>query len=312
MPVSFAHAHPPQRMAEQHRHEAIEELLHRLDIGLELAGLSGKATFTDVYLPMVRRSHLTGKARTEYNFKIALESLILDQIVDQFEDWLRQENEIVAKWTITSLLGCFLSAKVVRRFDVDMCELIEAMANVYFVDNLRTCAETFTWFSSSAYGLQTMLYNFLRTRDCFCHTFPFPSVEIRFDFPATDSLCIVGEVMWQPPPVYFDDIPSALHAGAEYRITCSLRQLDFEDRLGLPNFPITYIYSVSASEYLPLAWDADKGCFRGIVPTSRDLPVKTTVTASVTSFFPGNVRFEAIARYVLVLDVLPKASPHSD
>ncbi|KAF2746180.1 hypothetical protein M011DRAFT_478558 [Sporormia fimetaria CBS 119925] len=355
-PMPSPHAHPPTSDANdeasvsaRHKlHLAVAAMFDEFDIHVQLRGLQGEnlTKVTDVYCPEVRRSPLAGTEVAKHMdvvycwkglsyklaselaywhtvFKECLEAILRRIIIEIFADRLRQDNEPVDRWAILPLLRDFLSYGNPRSVDISVPELVNDMITRLYDDELYT---HHTWFVESR-KLPAMLYNFLRTRDCFIANFPYPTLEVSFT-PIQEALgfCIFGDVQWQLPVIRFYNMPTSLPTGGEYRIACQyvppILDQSMETFQADPEFLVS-------SRRLPLAWDSNKECFRAIVPaleqnheegkssgdypTSRVDKMETAFSAKINIEFPGRVRFEVISRYNLVLQVTPQlSSEHLD
>lgn len=207
---------------------------------------------------------------------------------------------------------------------------------------------THKWFTSTR-DLPGIVYNFLRTRDCFIDSHPYPSVEITFTHDLSSeydrkgsSMTIIGDVKWFPPVIEYSNVPAALPIGAEYRIAGTYFGPELTG--SFVAFLTEVVYNVE-SESLPLAWDSTHGYFRAFVPdvnssirtqeagpqitnpTTLNGPRRDSFTgpsdlnlicnletkffAQIIMKFPDNVRFETVTRYKLYLGVLPKHRAHA-
>jgi hypothetical protein len=214
------------------------------------------------------------------------------------------------------IIGSIFLANITRTIAVNAPKLIYNMIDMFYRDQSHF---EYTWFKFSG-NLPAALYNFLRTRDCFLDTFPFPSLEVSFSYKQSDSvLSILGEVNWQPPNISFPNLPVRLHTGAEYRIAPQYMEPDLGCKYsaGFARFDIEPEYSVT-SKNIPVAWDSNLRCFRSMIPPNRQRqqPVEhlnglkkamkieeTRFSAKIVMHFPENVRFEQTTRYSIELEI---------
>ena len=125
---------------------------------------------------------------------------------------------------------------------------------------------TYNWFMSTR-DLPTVVYNFLRTRDCFLDHFPWPAIELDLTYEHGEhgGLHILGDINWQLPTVDFFNLPVKLPTGAEDRITPAYRKSTLAE--GFVHYPVEPEFLVS-SKTLPHAWDSTKQCFRATIPNA--------------------------------------------
>lgn len=169
---------------------------------------------------------------------------------------------MLSRWTIIPCLIDFIKAKCRRLIDVSVPDFITDMIDNFYQGR----PNTYKWFMSSN-DLPSMIFNFIRTRDCFVDSFPYPSLDICFTYDQTGStLCLFGDVKWQKPVIRFYDISPRLSTGMEYRITARYLQPELSN--SFTSFPVNPEYLV-VSKVMPLAWDSNKRCFRAIVPNNK-------------------------------------------
>jgi hypothetical protein len=214
------------------------------------------------------------------------------------------------------MIGSIFSENTTRTIAVNALELIDDMIHMFYEDQSNV---EYTWFKSSG-NLPAAIYNFLRTRDCFLDTFPFPSLEVSFSYKQCNSgLSIFGEVRWQPPNISFPNLPVRLHTGAEYRIAPQYLEpnLGCKYSPGFARFDVVPEYSVT-SLTIPVAWDSNLCCFRSIVPPNKQRhqvvehmnastksmkTAETQFSAKIVMEFPTTVRFEQTTRYSIRLEI---------
>jgi hypothetical protein len=254
------------------------------------------------------RSH-TGKRIVRYCRELDTTDTVIDQMV--LLDGTFNNASVAA-----DMIGSIFSENTTRTIAVNALELIDDMIHVFYEDQSNV---EYTWFKFSG-NLPAAIYNFLRTRDCFLDTFPFPSLEVSFSYKQCSSgLSIFGEVRWQPPNISFPNLPVRLHTGAEYRIAPQY----FEPNLGckyspgFARFDVVPEYSVT-SLTIPVAWDSNLCCFRSIVPPNKQRrqvvehmnastksmeTAETHFSAKIVMEFPATVRFEQTTRYIIRLEI---------
>lgn len=184
---------------------------------------------------------------------------------------------------MSCLVEC-LSSKTTRLIDIDIWRLVHNMITSFY-EHPSACA-SFTWFVSSG-DLPAMVYNFLRTRDCFLDAFPRPCLSTTLSYEHSETeLHILGNVEWQPPDIGFHKLPIMLSSGAEYRIEPTHNDVDLGNICGprFSKFPCQPEFAIQ-SDSLPLKWDHDLRCFRAIVP-GEDFgsPVKESRSRSTPTF----------------------------
>jgi hypothetical protein len=152
-----------------------------------------------------------------------------------------------------------------------------------------------------------MIYNFIRTHDCFRDLRP--NVEVDLSYTRTgDELQVVAEVLWQRPHVLFPHLAATLKPGADF-IIAPKSAPTIGANSGFPQFPEEIELSVD-SKTLPLTWDPIKECFWAVVPRSnlRRLNMEMTVTVKTTLMFLENIRHERISRYNIRLTIIVRRS----
>lgn len=214
------------------------------------------------------------------------------------------------------IIGSIFAENITRTIAIDAPKLVYDMIDLFDEDQ---SSFEYTWFKSSG-NLPDAVYNFLRTRDCFLDTFPFPSLEVSFRYKQSDQgLSIFGEVNWQTPNVSFPNLPVRLHTGAEYRIAPQYMEPDLGCKYspGFAKFDIEPEYSVT-SKTLPVAWDSNLRCFRSMVPANKQRQQfvehtngstkamktdETKFSAKIFMRFPENGQFEQTTRYKIELEI---------
>lgn len=108
---------------------------------------------------------------------------------------------------------------------------------------------TRTWFMSNK-DLPAMVFNFIRTRDCFIDTAPTPCVQINFTF--SPSL-VVGEIVWQPPNMEFRNTLGCSTSGSLYTIYPDYRVPELGNQYG-PRFEnfASHVTYTAEPDHLPL------------------------------------------------------------
>jgi hypothetical protein len=183
------------------------------------------------------------------------------------------------------------------------------------------------WFTSS-HDLPTMVFNFLRTRDCFVDSWPSPSLWINFNHSQSGlGLCISGDVEWQPLRISFPRLPTRLPAGAEYRICPCFDAPILSD--SFKKYPADPVFYVSSNK---VQWKWDESSFHARLSdrlsrkasqetqgqtrfqqadqSDEDVTrVETTFSAKIVTKFPGSgdIRFEQTTRYSIILEVEPRS-----
>jgi len=169
-----------------------------------------------------------------------------------------------------------------------------------------------------------MVYNFVRTHDCFRDARP--NVETNISYTRIgDELQVVAEILWQRPHVLFPHLTATLQPGAEFTIAPE-HAPTIGATSGFPQFPEHTELTAHSSA---LTWDPRKECFRTVVPsneswqtdcTSLSKAQRTTpysqhsvrricramesiLTVKSTLLFPGSVRHERTSRYNIRLDI---------
>ncbi|KAF1995224.1 hypothetical protein P154DRAFT_349590 [Amniculicola lignicola CBS 123094] len=351
---STSHAHPKLEASTPTTTQSLCELLANVKVEIELRGLPGADRYkaTDVYCPEVRRSPTISDHHVshldvvscwkglsikyaseivwwEVLFQEALERMVLSTVLRSFAEHVRESPDLIDETTVIPSLIQFTTAKTSRLIDIDVAKLVNDMMHSHYEAAFKAPS---AWFVLSR-DLSSMVYNFVRTRDCFLDSYPFPCLEISFSHDHDRSrLLLMGEVNWQPPVINFDNLPVELPAGAEYRITPHFQDLDLGSSLG-PRFTSFFAEPTfhTSSKTLPLAWDGNLLAFRAIVPSdkprstlkarerdmlldrthgsNRHSPDVTTFSATIVRTFPENVRFEQTTRYTLKLDVRYPPNP---
>jgi len=175
-------------------------------------------------------------------------------------------------------------------------------------DSLRA-ERCYSWATGSG-DLPRFLRNFLRTQDCLLHAVDGSKVLIvksgyEYSYPVFH---ITAEVMWSAPVIRFDGIPASVQREEMYRITPIYMEIKPAASIFNP-FPNRIHYALEPSD-LAAQWDADDGCFRitasvpsSVVPEQNLYSAKTRLSATIITFFPGNVRFECISRHRITVHV---------
>ncbi|PSN74724.1 hypothetical protein BS50DRAFT_628003 [Corynespora cassiicola Philippines] len=210
----------------------------------------------------------------------------------------------------------------VWRIQIDISGLVHAIIEGFY-DNDTFHTYEHPWLLSSG-QLPATVHNFVKTRDCFINVSGRPEVHVKFTPQKSGSqLVLFGQARWQLPDVSFPGLSLVLRPGDEYRIVPQYREKILDKGWKPMNDSSTDepVFTVSSNN-ITLAWDADKSCFRAIVPSlerlnaqhreglcslTQNLPAesrtKTILEARVNIRFPGNVLFEQISRYSIKLGI---------
>lgn len=184
----------------------------------------------------------------------------------------------------------------------------------------------------STQDIPGMVYNFVRTHDCFRDPRANVEADIKYT-PVGDAFHVVAEILWERPHVLFPNLASTLQPGDHFRIAPA-KIPAIGATSGFPQFPEDTNYEVT-SRVLPLKWDLIKRRFSGVVPEWNEIPdawdafprgphgvyrsfdhgpkiMEFTLMAKTTMLFPRNVRHERISRYNIKLEVRgPQSRTHS-
>ncbi|KAH7135462.1 hypothetical protein B0J11DRAFT_160348 [Dendryphion nanum] len=219
-------------------------------------------------------------------------------------------NTIVDRTSLFSCLVKFMQVNSSHAIDFDMSELVTTMMETFYADDGHM---SHNWFIS-AKNMPSMIFNFIRTRDCFVDTCPLPSMQVQLncDRLSSDSVIIV-DVERQIPIIDFQGLAPTLPPGAEYRISPTYHHRILSSRFC--SFPTEPCFSLHLDDHskMALTWSAAQHCFRGIVPNvdscyhltrSRSRIVAATICfATITTLFPKNIRFEQTTRYRIILSL---------
>jgi hypothetical protein len=185
-----------------------------------------------------------------------------------------------------------------------MTQLVHDMvSSVYEMYRSETTVRRFAW-SLSCEQLPNLVYNFIRTQDCFIHTSGGP--YLQFDVVGSytgGSLLVYVDIHWQAPRITFSALSTRLSEGEKYHITPHYSDATVSrassDGFSLIKDEITYSLSKSP---LALQWDHWLECFRG--------PVQYDVEASqLRGFYNGHL-LTYISR-VMVVCSKPSCQPKS-
>jgi hypothetical protein len=225
----------------------------------------------------------------------------------------------VSTWHTRSLLAIDLERLV--HDTISKFYSTHASCNAYGLHRL-------TWFSSTG-DLPSMIYNFVRTHDCFRDSKPSVDADISYTR-ADDGLNVAAEILWQRPYNHFSEVADSLKPGCDYVIKPEHVPV-IGSASGFPQFPEENEFTVRSDD-LRMMWDPERSCFSAIVPTdgsgdtvqsvgSHDLlyvlygiyqnpkSVETTFTSKNVLLFPGHVRHERISRYSIRLDICDSQLP---
>jgi hypothetical protein len=234
--------------------------------------------------------------------------------------------EAVNEQSFIPVLKHFFSANPNRSIEVAVPDLVTDMIQRFYEKGSNMLHR---WFTSS-HDLPTMVFNFIRTRDCFVDSWPCPSLSINFSHSQAGlGLCISGDVEWQPPHINFSCLPTRLPVGAEYRICPDFYAPILSD--SFKKYPADPVFYVSSNK-VHLKWDESQAAFharlsdrlsrkasegtQGQAPfqqadqSDKDVTtVQTTFSAKIITRFPGpsDNRFEQTTRYSIFLEVEPRS-----
>ncbi|KAF3009432.1 hypothetical protein E8E13_000238 [Curvularia kusanoi] len=306
--VSHARPLPTLPSAQVFKEQRLRALISQQPITVHLHGLPFKRapTVADVLMPTVRRSVFNENGT--YLF-ISLQDEALTRLRENLiEDFLQSEEVLDEVFLVPCILQC-LRSKRHRLIDVSFVNLIDSMLSMFHegCSDDMAAANSMGWGSHSPGGLSRFLDNFLRAQDCFVGG---QYLEVDFDFQySQSSLRATGEVNWQSLDIRFLPLPERLSSGEEHRITPFMPR----DSLGTQQVR----YSIMRSP-LNFHWDPEKQCFAAIVPHYADLTseqeeqhvAETVLAATVTTPFPGDVKFERECRWSMRLEISPAENSH--
>ncbi|OCK75905.1 hypothetical protein K432DRAFT_429103 [Lepidopterella palustris CBS 459.81] len=352
----YSHAHPLRNSPGLGYIQDSDAHVPKLAVQLDLRGLTApeRVTPLSVFCPQVRRSESSSLLQIEpldvistwkdlsiaqaheiafweKCFKESLETLVSSALMESFGEQQSCYKDSNNGDTLIARVINFIKAIGSKTFHIDIHHLINAMIEIYYEAQQN---QQHRWFVSTR-NLPVAICNFLRTRDCFKHTFLHAEVNIKFSAKMVFEpygVQIVGDVDWNPPRVDFTDFTTVSTPGSEYRLLPQYQDHILDDQH--VSYAVDPVYHV-ASETLPLAWDQSTQGFRCIVPnitaraatSSRSLlndfrdhyssqsdivhMAEFSFTTAVTRFFPNSVRFEQVARFKIRLRVTPKPPVHS-
>ncbi|KAJ4293601.1 hypothetical protein N0V90_008884 [Kalmusia sp. IMI 367209] len=296
----FTHAHPPTP-PKQGNHSS--ERMTTIDFQLRGLHGMGKSQVTDIYCPQVRRSRFHEEYSVNHLDVVSCwKRLSLSQATEVI-NWERLFCDVLEVHISDSVRDSILASSTInggylqttRFVEVDLSKLVHDMIGLHFAHK-PDWQYTKPWFMSNS-DLPAMVYNFLRTRDCFIETSPQPCVQL--DFVCSPSL-IIGEVIWQPPNINFGDIPRALSSGSLYSVQPDYHSPDLGNSSGprFASFPDDVSFTAD-SQSLLLEWECAEQSITAIVPSLDDIgrSTKTMFTIKSVIQFPGGVRYERISRY---------------
>ncbi|KAF1918725.1 hypothetical protein BDU57DRAFT_119054 [Ampelomyces quisqualis] len=241
-------------------------------------------------------------------FKESLVSKIKQRLQHEFVEKLNAFPDPLNKSLLVSRLTDALVREQPLLLDVSMPQLVHDMiSSLYKMYRNETTVRRFAW-SLSCEQLPNLVYNFIRTQDCFIHTIGGP--YLLFDVLGTytgGGLTVYADIHWQAPRITFSALPTQLSDGEKYHITPHHSDATLS-RAGIDGFSLTRdetTYSLSKSP-LALQWDPWLECFHGPVQydiESHGSVLETVLSAKVTTPFHEGVRFERVSRYSIKLEV---------
>ncbi|KAF2685134.1 hypothetical protein K458DRAFT_388028 [Lentithecium fluviatile CBS 122367] len=344
------HAHPSTPAVR--RREVPEDRCHSSDdiaIEVNLDDQPGPAGFVDVYCPKVRRrpfvtaDHVNlldviscwkGLSHTQATEVSIWNRLFREGLEEQLRDAVRAEVLHGIPLEEPSLSEDTFAQGHRQPLPVDIWRLLHYMITAFYSMNTSISSQT-SWFVSTG-DLPGMVFNLVRTHDCFTGSRPFVEADISCRR-LHDRLHLVADVVWQGPPLDFSGLATRIQPGMEYIITPEHGSDKFGPDASFPQFPGEIEFAVR-SHKLPLVWDPDTHSFLAVVPSKElrepgcisptdgrrdtvytahscnfllDLygaprkqeTAETTFFAKSVLLFPGNVRHERTSRYSIKLDI---------
>ncbi|KAF1954242.1 hypothetical protein CC80DRAFT_550702 [Byssothecium circinans] len=353
IPCGHPHAHPPPNFV----HDYLQ--LDRVRIDVSLRDDADYAKPADVYGPKVHRSSFTTAHPVNHLEVVSQWKGLSSAQASEIIIWERYHREALSKQVSESTRNMLLrelapspdSSSFIKRLvtvvssitypiciSIDLECLLHDMLSFFYADFAPRHTDkeglpSTAWFAAGG-NLPTMVFNFLRTKDCYLHAAQsFVETKVRHTLGAGSDIRIKCEIDWQLPPIHFADLPVALDPGEEYCINPKYIQPNFS-AFGFGLLQEDVAFHVD-SETLPVKWDFTSRCFKATVPnfgTRRDLLincdqlkgggvsahkiphniygasskphyVETICTGQMTILFPDNVRFERTTRYNLKLSI---------
>lgn len=145
----------------------------------------------------------------------------------------------------------------------------EMVSRLYEASGRDGLHRVFPWTLASKHP-PSLVYNFVRTRDCFLHTGTETLVLFDLGHSYRGGTMTVGiSLRWQLPDIAFPDLCTELFSGETYRIAPRFAETSLGTALycGYDAYEDTVSYSISSS-VLPLRWDYEGGFFHAPVEHS--------------------------------------------
>jgi hypothetical protein len=168
---------------------------------------------------------------------------------------------------LTSRLQKFLEYGPTSPAKISIVELVEEMVSrLYEAPCKDFLHRVFPWSLSSKH-MPSLVYNFVRTRDCFLYTGTESHVLFHLKHSYRSGTMTVGlSLRWQLSEVAFPNLSTEVFSTETYRISPRIVETSLGTALycGYDAYEDAVSYSISCST-LPLRWDYEGGFFHAPV-----------------------------------------------